>query len=228
MVARALGPVDAVIFDMDGTLIDSSGTVPAAYAAAIRELCGRRCSDDDVIAEYGAGPAPAMISRFIGRKATEGDVDCWLRHLEARLDKIVIYPGTVAAVERLAAAGLRLGVFTGATRRAAQPQLQHSGLLEVFSAVVGSDEIAAVKPAPDGILEACTRLDVDPTRAAYVGDAVNDLRCARAARSIPIAAAWGHLYERGIEAHLVAGTPEELVDMLLGHTAGMDPPARRQ
>jgi phosphoglycolate phosphatase-like HAD superfamily hydrolase len=226
MAARAPRRVDAVIFDMDGTLIDSSGTVPAAYAAAIRELCGRRYSDEDVIAEYGAGPAAALIGRFIGRKATEGDVDCWLRHLEARLDMTVIYPGTVAAIERLAAAGLQLGVFTGATRRAAQLQLQHSGLLEAFSAVVGSDEIAAVKPAPDGILEACRRLDVDPTRAAYVGDAINDLRCARAARSIPIAAAWGHLYERGIEAHLVAGTPDELVDMLLSDTAGMEPPGR--
>jgi HAD superfamily hydrolase (TIGR01549 family) len=227
MAARALSPVDAVIFDMDGTLLDSSATVPAAYAAAILELCGRRCSDDEVIAEYGAGPAAALLGRFIGREVTESDVDCWLRHLEARLDKIVIYPGTVAAIERLTSAGLRLGVFTGATRRAARLQLQHSGLLEAFGAVVGSDEVAAVKPAPDGILEACMRLDADPTRAAYVGDAINDLRCARAARSIPIAAAWGHLYERDIEAHLVAETPDQLVDMLLGRTAGMRPPERR-
>lgn len=213
---------------MDGTLLDSSGTVPAAYAAAILELSGRHCTDDEVVAEYGAGPAAALIGRFIGREATESDVECWLRHLEARLGETVVYPGTIAAIERLASAGLRLGVFTGATRRAARLQLQNSGLLEAFSAVVGSDEIAAVKPAPDGLLEACKRLEADPTRAAYVGDALNDLRCARAAGALPIAAAWGHLYEHDVEAHLVAETPDDLVDMLLGHPAGTPTPGPKR
>jgi beta-phosphoglucomutase-like phosphatase (HAD superfamily) len=68
--------VKAIVFDMDGTLLDSSATVPAAYGAAIFELSGRRCTDDDVIAEYGAGPAAVLLSRLIGREATNDDVEC--------------------------------------------------------------------------------------------------------------------------------------------------------
>jgi phosphoglycolate phosphatase-like HAD superfamily hydrolase len=104
---------DAVIFDMDGTLLDSSETVPAAYAAAIYELCGRRCTTDEVIAEYSAGPAAALLARFIRRPATEDDVACWLRHLAGRLSSTVVYPGVRPALGRLAACGLQMGVFTG-------------------------------------------------------------------------------------------------------------------
>jgi HAD superfamily hydrolase (TIGR01549 family) len=208
--------VDAVIFDMDGTLLDSSRTVPAAYAAAIHELCGRRVTDAEVIAEYGSGPASALLSRFIGRQVTDSDIESWLRHLDARLAQTTIYPGGLSAIERLASEGLRLAVFTGATARAAEMQLVHGGMRSRFDAVVGSDEIAAVKPAPDGLHRVCELLDVVPSRTAYVGDAVNDLRCARTAGAVPVAAAWGHLYEHDAEPHLVAHTPDHMVDLLLG------------
>jgi HAD superfamily hydrolase (TIGR01549 family) len=210
--------VDAVIFDMDGTLLDSSRTVPGAYAAAIDELCGRRVTDAEVIAEYGSGPASALLSRFIGRQATDSDVECWLRHLEARVTQTVIYPGVPSAIERLASAGVPLAVFTGATTRAAEMQLTHGGMRLRFGAIVGSDEVAAVKPAPDGVYRACELLDVAPSRTAYVGDAINDLRCARAAGAIPVAAAWGHLYEHDTGPHLLARDADHMIDMLLSQS----------
>lgn len=215
--------LDAIIFDMDGTLLDSSRTVPPAYVAAIYELCGRRCTTDEVIAEYSAGPASALISHFIGRAATDDDVTCWLQHLVGRLSHIVVYPGIRTALGRLVVSGLKLGVFTGAIRQAAELQLEHGDLRSAFGAVVGSDEIAAVKPAPDGIYRICELLDVRPSRVAYVGDAANDLRCARAAGAVSVAAAWGHLYERGLEAHLVATRPQELVEMLTIGPSGPPP-----
>lgn len=207
-------PIEAVIFDLDGTLVDSGATVPAAYAAAIEELCGRRCTDEEIIAAYSAGPAPALISRFTGRLSACSDVDCWLRHLEARLALTRVYPGVREAGSSLRAAGKRLAVFTGAIRRAAEMQLRHAGLDDAIDAVVGSDEIALVKPAPDGIFLACDRLGVDPGRVAYVGDALNDLRCARAAGAVPIAAAWGHLFESDDEPHLIALTPHDLLPLV--------------
>jgi phosphoglycolate phosphatase-like HAD superfamily hydrolase len=93
-------------------------------------------------------------------------------------------------------------------------QLRHAGLDDAIDAVVGSDEIAFVKPAPDGIFLACDRLGVDPGRVAYVGDALNDLRCARAAGAVPISAAWGHLFEPDDEPHLIALTPHDLLPLL--------------
>jgi len=206
--------IEAVIFDMDGTLLDSTRTVPPAYAAAIYELSGVRCTDEQVIAEYEVGPAAALLSRFIGRDAVDADVDCWLRHLASRASMTVIYPGVRGALEQLSSAGIQLGVFTGATRQAAQLQLDHADLASWFNVVVGSDEIDAVKPAPDGIYRACELLNVDPRNAAYVGDATNDLRCAHAAGAIPVAAAWGHLYEPDPSVQFVANGPAHLIEVL--------------
>lgn len=213
-MASALS-VDAVVFDMDGTLLDSSRTVPAAYAAAIYELCGRRCSDEEIIAAYSAGPAAELIARFTGRASTPTDLDCWHQHLEKRLSATTIYDGVVDALADLHGAGISLGVFTGATARAAAIQLHHAGLAAFFDVVVGSDEIQRVKPAPDGLLLAATRLGVVISRLAYVGDALNDLRCARAAGAVPVAAAWGHLYQPDDETDLHVSTPQELVKALI-------------
>jgi HAD superfamily hydrolase (TIGR01509 family) len=109
---------------------------------------------------------------------------------------------------------LQLAVFTGATRRAAELQLAHAGIARHIRVLVGSDEIATVKPAPDGIHLACRRLGIQPSRAAYVGDALNDLRCARAAGSVPVAAGSGHLYEPDREHHVLAGGLRYLVTLL--------------
>lgn len=208
--------VDAVVFDMDGTLLDSSRTVPAAYAAAIYELCGRSCTEEEVIAAYSAGPAGALIALFTGRPSTDADVDCWHRHLESRLHLTSTYDGIAEALATLQARGLKLAVFTGATLRAAGAQLQHSGLSSFFDVVVASDEVERVKPAPDGLLLAAQRLDASPDRMAYVGDALNDLRCARAVGALPVAAGWGHLFEPDGERHLVARSPHELLSLVSG------------
>lgn len=206
--------IEAVVFDMDGTLLDSSRTVPAAYASAIHELCGRECTDDEIIAAYSAGPAGALIALFTGRASTDDDTDCWHRHLEARLQLTTVYDGVIDSLERLHEAGLALAVFTGATRRAALAQLHHAGPSELFDVVVASDEIERVKPAPDGLRLAAARLGVAEYRMAYVGDALNDLRCARAVDAIAVAAAWGHLFEPDDEAHVLARTPGDLVPLL--------------
>jgi HAD superfamily hydrolase (TIGR01549 family) len=206
--------VEGVVFDMDGTLLDSSRTVPAAYAAAVHELCGRICSEAEIIAGYSAGPAGALIALFTGRPSTDADVDCWHHHLESRLHLTSVYAGIHEALDELKTLGLKLGVFTGATRRAARAQLDHGGLTRFFDVVVASDEIGRVKPAPDGLLLAAERLIAPPDRLAYVGDALNDLRCARAVGAIPVAAAWGHLFEPDDEPHVVASTPRDLVTIL--------------
>jgi HAD superfamily hydrolase (TIGR01549 family) len=202
-----------VLFDMDGTLLDSANTVPAAYAAAIRELGGGDHSAEEVIAHYGAGPAAALMAALLGRETTDEDVERFHVNLASRLDETRTYPGVREAVRGLLAAGVLTGVFTGATRRAAEMQLHHAGLLELFHVLVGSDEISAVKPSPDGLRVACSRLGISTTAAAYVGDATNDLLCARAAGAIAVAAGWGHLFDPSAEADVTLAEPRDLLQL---------------
>lgn len=202
--------IAAVLFDMDGTLFDSADTVPVAYVAAIRELGGPECTAAEVVAHYSVGPAALLMSAMLGRDATADDVACFHRHLAGRLGGLRPYPGLREAIRALTGAGLLTGVFTGATRSAAELQLAYAGLLDLFDVVVGSDEIAAVKPAPNGIDEACARLGIPPDQAAYVGDAPNDLRCARAAGSLAVAAGWGHLFDPSAAADVTLSEPGDL------------------
>ena len=80
-----------------------------------------------------------------------------------------------------------------------------------------------MKPAPDGIRLACERMGLDPLEVAYVGDAPNDMRCARAAGSLAIGAGWGHQFDATVAADVVVARPDDVVAIVTG--AGTAPEA---
>jgi HAD superfamily hydrolase (TIGR01549 family) len=214
-VTRLDGRVDAVVFDLDGTLVDTSDVVPASYAACVRELAGRTVSEKDVVANFGATPDEALAT-LLGRATRPEDFDCFDRHLVARLSAVRLYDAVEPMLAALGRSGMPFGIFTGASRRAAERVLEHTGLSGRAPLLVAGDEVASAKPAPDGILDACSRLDVRPARTAYVGDSHNDMAAARAAGAIACAAAWGDQYgaDVGQQADLVVGSPDDLLRAL--------------
>jgi HAD superfamily hydrolase (TIGR01509 family) len=201
---------------MDGTLIDSTMIVPGAYVTAVARLGGRRTSRDEVIAAYRFGPPRLMLTELLGRACTAGDVEEYHACLRATAAQAPPYPGIVDTLDALRASNLPLAVFTGADRQSARILLGANGLLPYFRQVVGGDEIERQKPAPDGVLLACAALGVEPTAAAYVGDAPSDLTAARASGALAVAAGWGHFFHRAAPADLVLTTPRQLLTMLDG------------
>ena len=199
---------------MDGTLIDSSTLVPTAYAAAVIELGGRAPAAGDVIDAYPLGPPAVLLAHFLGRPAGPDDLDTYYRHLAACASRGVRpYPG-VRALLAMAARRMPVAVFTGASRIAATILLERSGLSPWLDELVGGDEVARPKPAPDGIIEACRRLEVAAGEAAYVGDAAIDMVAAAAGGAFAIAAGWGHQHDPSGPSDLVVRSPRELRDMV--------------
>ncbi len=193
-----------VVWDMDGTLLDSTHVVPEAFVAAIAELGGPRVDRDAVVAAYSLGVPEVVIEHFLGRTLEAGEADVYYdRLLGAEVEP---YPGIAAALDALRTAGRPVAVFTGASTRAARTLLDAAGL-EV-DVLVGGDDVSRPKPAPDGVREAARRLGVEPTEVIYVGDAPTDMQAARSAGAAAAAAAWGHLYD-----------PAEPVDHRLGEPA---------
>jgi phosphoglycolate phosphatase/AHBA synthesis associated protein len=207
------GELQAVVWDMDGTLIDSSTVVPDAYIAAIRRLGGPTLTREAIVAAYSLGPPAIMLAHLLGRASTDADVQEYLTGLRAGAAGARPYPGIEPTLERLRGR-VELGVFTGASHTSALILLEAAGLAARFGVVVGGDEVEQQKPAPDGVLLACKSLRVNPASAAYVGDSPSDLQAARSSGARAFAAGWGHLFSPEEPADLVLDRPEELLDLL--------------
>ncbi len=202
--------VRQLVWDMDGTLLDSSSVVPAAFAAAVAHLGGPAVTAGDVVASYARGTPEAILAHLMGRELTAGEADAYYRELAAVT--VAAYPGVRDALRALQASGHPVAVFTGASTRAAAMLLASAGVS--VDVLVGGDEAARPKPAPDGVLLAADRLGVPAADVAYIGDSPLDLRAAQAAGSTSAAAAWGHQYDAAEAADYTLATPGQALQLL--------------
>lgn len=205
--------VHAIVFDMDGTLIESHAVVPAAYRAAVVDGGGPMLSDAEIIAGYPVGPPSALLAHLLRRPSTDADLASYHAHLATLAERVAVYPGVADALADVATR-VPVGLFTGASHRAAEILLARVGLLGHFRVLVGGDEVRHPKPDPDGIQVACRLLGLAPHRAAYVGDSPLDLRAARRSGAVAVAAGWGHQYDPDEAADLTAGRPSDLLSLL--------------
>lgn len=202
--------VRQLVWDMDGTLLDSSVGVPAAYVAAIRRLGGPPTSPEQVVASYPLGPPEVLLAHLLGRDLAAGEAEAYYHELASVA--VRPYRGVAGVLSALRERGHRLAVFTGASYRAATMLLTAAGV--TADVLVGGDEVSHPKPASDGLLLAARRLGVLPSAMAYIGDAPNDIGAARAAGSMSVAAAWGHQYDAAIPADVTLVTPGDALALL--------------
>ncbi|MBA2383873.1 MAG: HAD family phosphatase [Actinobacteria bacterium] len=173
----------AVVFDLDGVIVDTEQVWDEVREALVRERGGR----------WHTGAQAAMMgmsssewSRYmhdelgLSEEPAEINDEIVRRMLGRYREHLPLLPGAVKAVERLAAA-FPLGVASSSNRPLIEAVLESAGIACRFAATVSSEEVARGKPAPDVYLEAARRLGVEPARCAAVEDSANGLRSARAA-----------------------------------------------
>jgi phosphoglycolate phosphatase-like HAD superfamily hydrolase len=210
--------VDAVVFDLDGTLVDSLDTVLECYRLTVRELGGPDLDHAEVLASFSIGPAAVMLASLIGAPVGGRAVAAYEAHLGTHADAILPFSGIVDMLTRLANR-FPLAVFSAADTAAAELLLDATGLRRFLGPVVGADRVERTKPAPDGLLETARLLRCDAGRLVYVGDGPADVATARACGARSIAAAWGRRFETDPGGDAVAATPDQVVALLLGTRA---------
>jgi HAD superfamily hydrolase (TIGR01509 family) len=178
-----VSPVEAVVFDLDGVLIDSEHVWDEARRRLAEERSGRwheRASRD--MMGMSSLEWSAYMHDVIGlREAPEEINEEVVRRLEEIYrDDLPLFDGAVDAVERVARRW-PLGLASSSNRPLIDLVLELSGLERFFAATVSSEEVAGGKPAPDVYLEAARRLGVDPARCAAVEDSENGILAAKAA-----------------------------------------------
>lgn len=184
-----MGPIRAVLADLDGTLLDTAPDLAAAVNLVHADL-GLPARDPQLIATFVGKGLPTLVRRALAG-TLDGDVDealyqrAWAlfdRHYAAESGRQAKpYPGAREGISRMRAHGLRLACVTNKSEGFTLELLRATEFLELFELVVCGDQVAKKKPDPAPYLMACDRLAVFPVEALVIGDSANDVQAARAA-----------------------------------------------
>jgi phosphoglycolate phosphatase len=211
-----------VLFDLDGTLVDSAPDLGEAAndLRARRGLAPLPLSTYRPLTGTGArGMVGAALGVHLGQDGFEPLRDEYLDLYATRMTRLTrVFDAVEPVIDTLDAQGLPWGIVTNKHTRFAEPVVAAAGLAVRSRVLVCGDTTARAKPHPDPLLEAARRLGVDPTRCLYVGDDLRDVQAGRAAGMATVAAGWGYLGEgEPIEAwgaDHVADTPASLLKWL--------------
>jgi beta-phosphoglucomutase len=187
VAARTPGrALEAVLFDMDGVLVDSEAFIAEAAIAMLAERYGVRAAREDFLPFVGTGE-DSFIGGAAARHGVKVDIvpdkartyDLYDELVHGRLEAL---PGAANFVRECRSRGLKTAVATSADRRKLEVNLREIGIPgSEFDVLVDGTQVARKKPYPDIYLEAARRLTADPGRCLVVEDAVSGVRAARAA-----------------------------------------------
>ncbi|MBC6942970.1 MAG: HAD family hydrolase [Xanthomonadales bacterium] len=185
-----------VLFDLDGTLIDSAPDLVAAVQALCRELGAPEPDADGVRRVVSAGGRAMLRQGLPG--ADDAMIDQWLpRFLDlysvAMTRHTCLYPGIVESLAALAAHDITWGIVTNKPGWLARPLLAQLPLLAASRVLVAGDTLPLRKPDPAPVLHACAALGIAPAQAVMIGDDLRDVQAGRAAGTTTLVAGWGYL-----------------------------------
>jgi pyrophosphatase PpaX len=180
-----------VLFDLDGTLVDTIPLIVASFQHVGETLLGRRLDDAWILGGIGRPLADVLAELAPNRRGEL--VDAYRAFQSANLDRLIRrVPGIEEALDALVQAGCRIGLATSRSRTSTWQILAAAGLHGRFDHVVVEEDTTAHKPDPAPVLAALDNLGADDgTAAIYVGDAAVDLLAARAAGIDAAAVLWG-------------------------------------
>jgi len=201
----------AVIFDMDGVLVDSFAVMREAFALAYREVVGDGPAPFDEYRKHLGRYFPDIMD-IMG--LPQAMLDPFVRESYRLARQVTLFDGVRELLAQLRQRDLSLAVATGKSTSRARSLLEQLDVLPMFDQVIGSDEVPRAKPAPDIVLRALKLLQVDADKAVMVGDAWTDLVSARSAGVRAIAAMWGESDEAILLAHEPAALLRHPRDLL--------------
>ena len=207
-----------VLFDLDGTLIDSGPIILASMKHAARAVLGIEVDEAKVRSAIGGPGLVAQMEELDPSKVDEL-VDAYRAHNEPLHDELEAFDRMTDLLPTLRARGHRLGIVTAKRRVTVELAFaRFPALRDLTEVLIGSDDTERHKPDPDPLLAALALLGAEPHEAAYVGDSPFDVRAAKAGGLFAVAVGWGGIH--GDEALLreapdiLVHDPEELLGVL--------------
>ncbi len=211
----------AVLFDLDGTLLDTIGDLAEAANLMLAELGRPPRALEEIHSFVGRG-IPNLVQRCLGEDGEDGEggdaeaaIELFRRHYAAVNGVTThIYPDILETLAALRERGLKLAVVTNKAGAFSVPLLERMGLADHFDVVVSGDTLAAKKPDPAMLHHACTLLGVTAAEALMIGDSVNDALAARAAGMPVLLVEYGYSEGMPVDAIECDGLLSSALDML--------------
>jgi pyrophosphatase PpaX len=197
-----------VLFDLDGTLIDSGPIILASMQHAVRTVLGREIPPDELALTIGGQGIVAQMNAIDAEHA-DALLETYKEHNDGLHETLEAFEDLVAVLPRLKAEGRELGIVTAKRHRTVALALDRfPALASAFDVVVAHEDTDRHKPDPDPVLLAVERLGGAPGEAAYVGDSPFDIGAAKAAGVYSIAVGWGGIHP---DERLLAEAPDAFV-----------------
>lgn len=192
--------IRTVLFDLDGTLIDSLRLILDSYHHTLAQHGLPARTDADWLKGVGT-PLTVQLAEWRDEIGTiEALIATYREYNLKHHDRMVtVYPGILDAVRELKAAGLQTGLVTSKNRPGAVRGLTLVGLEALMDVLVCADEVANPKPHPEPVEKAVALLGADPRTTLYVGDSVHDMHSGRSAGVLTAAALWGPFQRAQLE-----------------------------
>ena len=206
-----------VLFDLDGTLIDSGAMILSSFRYATRTVLEREIPDEELAALVGGMNIREQMQSLAPDRVEEL-VRVYRAHNEPLHADLQAFPGVEDLLGELSSQGRKLGIVTAKRRRTVDLAFAVLPIERFFDVVVTSGDTERHKPHPDPVLLALERLNANGARAAFVGDSPFDVGAGKAAGTFTVGVSWGGLHpeERLVEAgaDVVVHKPEDLLDVL--------------
>lgn len=185
-------PFPVVLFDIDGTLLDTREFVHAGFEHAFA-LFGVEAPARDVIAPHIGRPLEQIYAEFGSVERVADFIEAHRSFQVANLHLSVIYPGTAETLELLRSEGVRMAAVTSRSRRSSFATLELAGIDAYFEAVISAEDTAVLKPDPAPLLLALERMAVEPAPGslAMIGDTHNDVHAGKAIGAFTVGVTFG-------------------------------------
>jgi len=193
----------AVIFDLDGTLLDTFPAIVRAWNAGMEPLFGRAFEPQEVVSHFGLPDEQVLRAAFppvFSDEEKGAAMERYFAEYRSAHDAIEPFAGIESLLSFLEIRGVPLGVMTGKGRRACDVTLAHFGWTKRFESVVTGSEVTHQKPHPEGPLRVARELGIAPEDCVFVGDSPADIGAAEGAGMFSVVAGWHDFYFAQLKA----------------------------
>ena len=208
--------INTILFDYDGTLMDTNEVVLQSWQHTFRTLRGREEDPEFIRSTFGE-PLVKTLAKLFPEVPVEKSLDVYRTfQREVFTDFVEVFPGMLELLKELKQRGYKLGLVTSRTKDTTWDGLKHYGMDKYFDAVITAGDTDKHKPDPEPILITLKRMDSVPQETLMVGDTMFDLECARNAGVKSVMVEWSVTMtsEEMAQADYVIKTAEELLDIL--------------